>query len=255
MLCGFGSESNIVSIEALSECDPLDSTDTLQLLQSLRQTAQQAQAQAQQQAQQQQQLQQQAEQVQQQVDQLQQAQQAQQGEEHKGQGSGTGGPSSSASCAASRRSGSPPPRVQDSAPRVAAGGVDGQLTHQMMSERMSDLYNWVVSWAACNRPAIDWAWAAAPASNAASKLQPRRSSLRCSLRALLPLQLRESSNLKYSMVPREQLPPATAGYGLRTDWVLRGHAGAVDLASCHADCIATASFDGTAKLWRVPVLV
>lgn len=68
-------------------------------------------------------------------------------------------------------------------------------------------------------------------------------------------QLRESSNLKYSAVPREQLPPATAGYGLRTDWVLRGHAGAVDLSSCQGNCIATVSFDGTAKLWRVPVRV
>lgn len=65
--------------------------------------------------------------------------------------------------------------------------------------------------------------------------------------------LRESSNLKFSAVPREQLPPATAGYGLKTDWVLRGHTAAVDLASCQGDCIATVSFDGTAKLWRVPV--
>lgn len=65
--------------------------------------------------------------------------------------------------------------------------------------------------------------------------------------------LRESSNLKFSAVPREQLPPATAGYSLHTDWVLRGHTAAVDLASCQGSCIATCSFDGTAKLWRVPV--
>jgi WD40 repeat protein len=212
VLCGFGSECNIVSIEALSECEPLDTSDTLQLLQTLQQTAQQAQqaqqAQAGQQAppqaqqgeqQPQQQGEQPGEQAQQQVQ--------QQGEDPGEPLLGSHGPSSSASCAAGQRSASPSPRAQASAPRVAAGGVDGQLTYQMMSERMSDLCNWV---------------------------------------------LRESSNLKYSAVPREQLPPATAGYGLRTDWVLHGHGGAVDLASCQADCIATVSFDGTAKLWRVP---
>ncbi len=153
VLCGFGSECNIASIEALSDVEPLDTTNTLQLLQSLQQTAQAAQAQQAQQhimpppqqpqqAQPQQAQAQQAQQVQQGP---QQGQQAQRGEEQGGHPP-SNGPSSSASCAASRpRSGSPSPRAQDIAPRVAAGGVDGQLTYQMMSERMSDLYNWVVS--------------------------------------------------------------------------------------------------------------
>lgn len=147
VLCGFGSECNIVNIEALSECEPLDTSNTLQLLQqTLQHTAQQAQQAAPPPPA----LQQHAQQGQQpggqppQEDAEQGSQPAQQGEQQGGQPSGNGA-SSSASGGPSRPSGSGSPVAPDTAPRVAAGGVDGQLTYQMMSERMSDLYNWVVS--------------------------------------------------------------------------------------------------------------
>lgn len=149
VLCGFGSECNIASIEALSECEPPDTTGTLQLLQTLQQTAaQQAQQQAPQQPQQVQQPPAQQPPAQQggEPQQLQQGQQ--QGEEDQADQPPADRPSSSASRGASRRSRSrsPPaqqgsPHAPESARRVAAGGVDGQLTYQLMSERMSDLYN------------------------------------------------------------------------------------------------------------------
>lgn len=70
-----------------------------------------------------------------------------------------------------------------------------------------------------------------------------------------PPQTRETSNLKYCPVhvPRERLPPPGAGYTLRSDWVLRGHTAACVTAVAQRDCVATSSFDGTCKLWRIPV--
>ncbi|EFN56218.1 hypothetical protein CHLNCDRAFT_144991 [Chlorella variabilis] len=70
----------------------------------------------------------------------------------------------------------------------------------------------------------------------------------CAMRNWL---VREATNLKYSSWGAP-LPPPGAGYTLRTDWVLRGHAAACVSAAAQDGLLATASFDGSVRLWRAP---